>query len=209
MRGRSWRRPRTWFLPDAPDVLGELEAQGRVTVETIEAFDQWAGGDARAATNLHGLVQRADDARRQVMLSVRQSFMTPVSPEDLFELSEGLDTLARQAKDLVREADVLDMPPDEAMAAMSRDVLRGVREIVAAFPDLARAPDTAIAAADRAIDAHRDIEHVYRTAMSNLLQSADLREIGEKRELYRRYARLGEAIEHAAHRIWYSVVKEA
>ena len=34
-----------WFLPHDPDVLGVLIRQLEVTVEGMEAFARWAGGD--------------------------------------------------------------------------------------------------------------------------------------------------------------------
>jgi len=44
--------------------------------------------------------------------------------------------------------------------------------------------------------------------MSKLLIVEDAREVTGRRELYRRYARLGEALESVAERVWYSVVKK-
>jgi hypothetical protein len=44
--------------------------------------------------------------------------------------------------------------------------------------------------------------------MSALLQVNEIREVAGQRELYRRCARMGDAIEGVAHRIWYAVVKE-
>ncbi|HTT86097.1 MAG TPA: DUF47 family protein [Acidimicrobiales bacterium] len=199
----------SWLLPETPDVLGLLAEQGRVTIEGAEAFDRWASGHASEAERVRALEHTADDARHAVMAALRQAFTTPLEPEDLFELSERLDAVLNQVKDLVREAEVLAMDPDDAMAEMSHLVLAGVRELVAAIPDLARAPDTATAAADRAIHQHRGIERVYRRAMSGLLEATELREVAGKRELYRRYARIGDAIEHVANRIWYAVVKQA
>jgi hypothetical protein len=35
-----------------------------------------------------------------------------------------------------------------------------------------------------------------------------VREVAARRELYRRYARIGEALVRVAHRVWYLVVKE-
>ena len=205
---RRWPR-RMWLLPATPDVLGLLHRQGEITIEGVEAFDRWAAGDVSEARRVRAGEHAADDARRAVITAVRQSFTTPVGPEDLFELSERLDTIMNQAKDLVREAEVLAMVPDRAMADMSHLVLAGVRDLVAALPDLAKVPDAATAAADRAIHQHRKIERVYRQAMSGLLQSNQIREVGGRRELYRRYARIGDAIEHVANRIWYAVVKQA
>jgi hypothetical protein len=46
------------------------------------------------------------------------------------------------------------------MAEMSHLVQAGLRDLLAAFPDLAKVPDAATAAADRAIHQHRKIERV-------------------------------------------------
>ena len=34
-----------WFLPETPDVLGLLRGQLAVTIEGLDAFAAWAGGD--------------------------------------------------------------------------------------------------------------------------------------------------------------------
>jgi uncharacterized protein Yka (UPF0111/DUF47 family) len=208
-RSGGHRSPLSWFLPAAPDILGLLVEQVQVTVRGAEALDRWAAGDAAASSEIRALEHQADESRRAVVAAVRVAYMTPLEPEDLFELSERTDAVMNQVKDLVREAEVLAMAPDEAMVRMSHLVLAGVRELAAAFPELATSPDSATAAADRAIRAHRRIERVYRQAMSALLRTADVREVGGKRELYRRYARIGESIEHVSNRVWYAVVKRS
>jgi uncharacterized protein Yka (UPF0111/DUF47 family) len=198
-----------WFLPETPDVLGLLVRQGELTVEGFDAFDRWAGGDASEARHVRRIEHEADDARRSVVEALRQAFTTPVEPEDLFELSERLDRTLNLAKDLVREAEVLAIAPDPPMAEMSRLSATGVRHLVTALPKLAHERDQATQAADAAIHQQRLIERVYRRAMSGLLESDDLREVTARREVYRRYARLGDSIEHVANRIWYTVVKSA
>ena len=40
---------RGWFLPETPDVLGLLRDQVAVTIEGVDAFAAWAGGDTTAA----------------------------------------------------------------------------------------------------------------------------------------------------------------
>ncbi|HUJ67017.1 MAG TPA: DUF47 family protein [Acidimicrobiales bacterium] len=202
-------RWRQWFLRDSPDVLGLLVAQGRVTVEALESFDRWAAGDAGEARHVRALEHSGDTARRAVVAALRRAFMTPVEPEDLFELSELIDSILNQAKNIVREAEVLGMAPDEPMAAMSHLALVGMQQLVLALPNLSTRPDTATDAADVAIRQQRRMEREYRVAMSKLLEAHDLREVMGRRELYRRYARMGEGIEEVADRIWYTVVKRA
>lgn len=205
------RRPllRRWFLPAVPDLLGLLRRQGAITLAGLEAFDRWAGGDDEAAAELRTLEHAADAARRQVVASLRSAFSTPVEPEDIFELSERLDGVLNQAKDLVREAEVCSVAPDEAMAEMGHLVLAAVGDLTTAIAKLGSAHEAATLAADAAVSRQRTIERVYRRAMSDLLEHGDAREIGTRRELYRRYARIGEAIEQVADRIWYAVVKRA
>jgi uncharacterized protein Yka (UPF0111/DUF47 family) len=135
--------------------------------------------------------------------------VTPLEPEDLFALSRGIDRLVNQAKDTVREAEVMDCPPDAHLAAMATELASAVRSLDAAIAGLAPGARGTTAAADAAVKAARRIERVYRAAMAELLTVDDLRAVMARRELYRRGARLGDAVVDVAERILYAVVKEA
>jgi uncharacterized protein Yka (UPF0111/DUF47 family) len=197
-----------WFLPATPDVVGLLRRQLAVTVEGIDAFAAWAAGEDRAGATVLECEHRADEAKRELYRALREAFVTPLDPEDLFALSRGLDHVLDQAKDAVREAEVMACEPDAALAAMAAQVAAAVRELDGAVAALEpRAGATAHAEA--AIRAARRIEHVYRAAMGELLRVEDLREVMARRELYRRAARIGETVIDVAERVLYAVVKEA
>ncbi len=198
---------RRWFLPETPDLIGVLRHQGEVTVAGIDCFARWSRGEAVEEKAVRQAEHEADRVRRQLLNEITRVFVAPISPEDIFELSERLDVILNAAKNAVREADVLAMAPDAAMGDMGELVGRGVRELVSAFPHLGKEPGEATKAADAAIRQQRALERVYRRAMSALLDNPEIREIGGRRELYRRYARIGDAIEAVADRIWYAVVK--
>ena len=68
---------------------------------------------------------------------------------------------------------------------------------------------TATGPADAAIRSGRQVEHVYRRAMSALLTESDLRVVTGRRELYRRMSRIADLVNAVADRVWYAVVKEA
>ncbi len=199
---------RRWFLPETPDLLGLLAHQGDVTVRGMDALCAWSKGDFSQGAALHAIEHEGDLAAREVLIAVKHAFVTPISPEDIYEISERLDAVLNAAKNLVREAELVSMAPDPPMAEMADLVALGARDLVQAFPGLASDPDRATECADAAVRQERALEHVYRRAMSALLQIHDIREVAGRRELYRRYARMGEAIEGVAHRIWYAVVKE-
>jgi hypothetical protein len=190
-------------------VVALLITQGDVSVRAVASLSLWAHGELAQAQHVRALEHEADDARRAVLSALRRAFSTPIEPEDLFELSERLDAVVNQAKDLVREAEVLAMEPDSSMAAMADFVVVGVRELVSCFPLLAGNPDSATDAADRAIHQVRSIERSYRSAMSELLEVSDVRQLAGRRELYRRLARIADAVERVADRVWYAVVKRA
>ena len=200
---------RRWFLPETPDVLGLLSAQGIITVEGMEAFCAWAGGETAKEAEVRAKEHEADRARRALLVAVRSAFVTPLNPEDVYELSERLDNVLNGAKDLVREAELLDMDPDPPIAAIGARATSGVRHLVEAFKVLRDHPEQATDLADAAIKEQRGAERSYRRAMSALLEVDDVREIIGRRELYRRCARMSDAVEGVAHRIWYAVVKEA
>ena len=200
-------RRHPWFLPESPDVLGLLRKQIAVTIDGLDAFTAWAAGDAAAEATVRDCEHRADEARRELHHALRIAFVTPLEPEDLFALSRGIDRLINQAKDAVRESEVMACPPDPPMAAMAALVADATRELDTAIARLEPETTAASASADAAIKQARRLERVYRSAMADLLDVSDLREIMGRRELYRRGSRLGETLVEVAERVLYAVVK--
>ena len=104
------------------------------------------------------------------------------------------------------------MPPDAAVAGMAACVADGVRQLSEAFDRLGSTDngdgEAATDAADKAVKAQRQLERVYRQGMSALLEVSDLREVIGRRELYRRFARIGDDVTEVAERVWYAAVKE-
>jgi uncharacterized protein Yka (UPF0111/DUF47 family) len=203
--------PLHWLLPEAPDVLGMLRDQAAVTVEGMEALVAWANGSATAADDVRNCEHRADVCKRELREALTVSLMTPLEPEDLFELSKDLDDVMNHAKDTVREAEVMHVSADSAIAEMAGHLAGGARHLVEAFTALPgggdRAPAKATAAADAAVKSQRRLERAYRHAMSALVDVDDLREVTARREIYRRLARTSDELVEVAERVWYSVLK--
>lgn len=197
-----------WFLPETPDVLGTLATQADVTVEGIGAFAAWAAGDADQESVVRAREHEADRVRRQLQAQLRRAFSTPLDQEDLYSLSELLDAVMNAAKNLVREAEVLDLSPDGPVAAMAEELVAGMGHLRTGFGHLSHDGDTATTEADAALAAQRRMEKAYRQAMRDLLTAEDLREVVARRELYRRALEIGERMAAVAERVWYAVVKE-
>ncbi len=199
-----------WFLPQTPDVLGMLREQSEVTVEGMDALVAWAGGKPTAAERLLACEHRADKCKRELRRALSVSFTTPLEPEDLFELSRDLDEVLNHAKNAVREAEVMGIAADAATAEMAKELAEGTRQLATAFADLSHPGEPrATEAADLAVKSQRRVEHIYRTAMSALVNVDDLREVSARRELYRRLVRTSDHLAAVAERVWYSVLKES
>ena len=204
------RRGARWFLPDAPDVLGMLADQTRVTVDGMNAFAAWAAGDEARGREVRDAEHTADVCKVALADAVREAFTTPIDPEDLFELSRGLDEVMNGAKNAVREAEALGLTPDRAMADMAGFLAEGVVCLQRAFAGLGEGRRDADESAAAAVKAQRNLERVYRSAMSELLSAgADLPEVVGRQELYRRLTDISERILVVADRVGYSTVKEA
>jgi hypothetical protein len=199
-----------WFLPRTPDVLGALRAQTAVTVEGLDALAAWAAGDEAAAERVRECEHLADDRKRELRAALSEAFSTPLEPEDIFQLSTGLDRIMNSAKYIVREAEVLGRRPDPPMAELAEALAEGTRHLAEAFAALGDGGGpAATTAADAALDSQRGVERAYRAGMSALLELADLHEVAARRELYRRLARTSDGLIDVAERVWYSVLKES
>ncbi|MGZ4422778.1 MAG: DUF47 domain-containing protein [Gaiellaceae bacterium] len=199
-----------WFLPETPDVLGMLREQTVITMEGMEALIAWSVGEPGSADRLQECEHRADDRKRELRAALTLAFTTPLEPEDIFELSTELDRMLNSAKNTVREAEVMETGPDQAISEMAAELAEGVRDLSEAFEQLAAgARAAATDAADRAAKSQSRFEKVYRHSMSALVAVDDLREVAAKRELYRRLARTSDELREVAERVWYSVLKES
>ena len=150
-------RPRRWFLPDTPDVLGLLREQIALTTDGVDMLAAWASGEEISGNDFRVGEDRGEAARRNLVITLREAFITPIEPEDLFAMSRGFGWILDGAGDLVREADVLDADPDEGVAEMTKLLAACVRELDSAIGDLGSSGHRAMAAADRAIAMAREM----------------------------------------------------
>ena len=156
----------------------------------------------------------ADDAKRALRVALRDSFTTPIDAEDIYTLSERLDALLNGAKDLVREAEVMEAaarprpwPPwPRRSRSGSGTWPRPSRCSARTTTARASTPPTRPTPASSRPASSR---HTYRAAMSATLDLDDVRELAARRELYRRFTHLGDLLAQIGDRVWYAVIKES
>ena len=201
-----------WFLPESPDVIGMLQSQADITARGMAAFEAWAAGDTAKADEVRSAEHECDEVRRRLVSAVSEAFTTPLEPEDLFQLSRDLDKVINGAKNTVREAEAMEVPPDHATAEMTVLLSEGVEHLRTAFSFLdgsGKTVEPATEAADAAVKSQRSLERIYRQAAGDLLEFTDIRIVTARREFYRRISAISDDIVLVADRIWYSRVKES
>lgn len=200
------------LLPHNPDVLGMLSYQSEMTIAGLAALVEWAQGDADADAAVGDAEHEADVRKKALWKALREAFITPIGAEDIFVMSARLDAVLNGAKDLVREAGVLEAPPDSACEEMAKNLAEGAGVLFEAFEALRAGPKhfgRATEAADEAKRLARNVEKLYRAAMKVLLADDDLREVATRRELYRRLLSISVVLVEVSERVWYAAVKEA
>jgi len=130
-------KPARWFLPEQPDVVRLLRAQLAITIEGLDAYVEWAGGDEPAAQLVTDAEERGDAAKRSLLDELRAAFVLPLEPEDVFALSRSIDRILDLTCDLVAEAEVMDCRPDEGLAEMAQILAEGARRLDEAVATLA------------------------------------------------------------------------
>jgi uncharacterized protein Yka (UPF0111/DUF47 family) len=201
--------PRRWFLPETPDVIGILRAQLALTIEGADRLADWAGGAEVELAELREIEERGERARRDLLHSLRESFITPIEPEDLYSMSRSTGRMLDDMADLVGEAEVLRSSPDQGLADMTGLLAEALREIDRGVAKLGSSGTDATACADRAIESVRTMQNHYYRGMATTLDLDDRGERIARRELYRRCSRIGDTAVDVAERIVYSVVKES
>lgn len=202
-------RLRHWFLPETPDVLGQLRRQVAVTTEALDAFAAWAAGDAAAALTVRDAARRGDEARRELFGALRIAFVTPMEPEDMFALSRGVDRILDSTEGLIGESEAMACPPDARIVEMATLLGDALRQIDDAIARLAADGGDATEAAEEAIRSERRLAQAYHGGMADLLEVEDRSERIARRELYRGCARIGETVVDVAERVIYAVVKQS
>jgi uncharacterized protein Yka (UPF0111/DUF47 family) len=204
---RPWWRA---LISAAPDVVALLVVQGELSVAGMDAFSTWSHrGGQDMAEAVRSAQHQAYHARRELLAALQAALSTPVDQEDLYVLSERIDRVLTEARDTLREAEVLGYAPDSYTGKMSDRLAAGTRELVTGFGLLRNDPEEAGRRADAASDAVHHVGRDYREAMAALLEADDTRAIVAGQVLYRRYLDVANAIVAVADRLWFVVLRGA
>ncbi len=214
-------------FPKTPDFFGLLKDQSEQAVRGMEALVEYMGEGTRTLGKaVKRLESESDEMRDRSMEALNSAFSTPMDREDLFRAISTLDHLLGYAKSTVREMEVLRVSPDQHTLLMAEKLLEGTRALDEGYGLLAKETAAAESFAQAARSSERDIEKLYRKALSNLFDvESQMKELGQidgpsgpatlaqvvdifkRREIYRHLSNAGDRVAHAGESLHDIIVK--
>ena len=156
----------------------------------------------------------ADEMRRILMDELNRTFVTPIDPEDLSQLSRDLDEVMDYAWSAVNEMDILDVQPNQYLVQMSELIRDGADELRLAVARLNMHQKVATEHAIRAQAISNMMEELYAKALSDLfdekkkkLDTKTVINMMKLRESYRHMFHAGRSVSQAGNTIGDIVVK--
>jgi uncharacterized protein len=186
--------------------LERLQQQSELVLLGTAALVQYMREPNRKnAARVRIYERKADDVRRDLIIELNQTFVTPIDREDLFALSRSIDDILDYAYATIFEVDVLDVSPNPHIQTMVSMVHVGATEIYHATTYLEQQPQRASEYVMRAKSLENHMENLYTQAVADLFQNPqDLKEVIDMikmRELYRHLFHAMQSVDKAADNI--------
>lgn len=180
-----------------------LNNQASIVVNGTAALVEYMNEPTKENSALvRNFERQADEARRELIVELKRTFVTPIDREDLFALSRAIDDVMDYAYATTNELDILNVRPNTYLRSMARLLHQSAEEIEKSMEALAHHPEQAEAHAVevRAIDNRMD--KLYAKALAELFTNPrDLNEVVNMmklREVYRQMYHALESTEQAA-----------
>lgn len=164
-------------------------------------------GSPELSDEIDGLELQGDDLITALTTALRDTFVTPIDRQDVYNLGEAIDDMLDYINNAAREIKVFGVLPTAEMKDMARIILGAVQEINIAVVNLQSDPQKAWDCARHAQDAQNEVEDCYRSALVELFKGTNIGEIFKTREIYRYLSNCADRVDDTGRLIGKIVVK--
>jgi hypothetical protein len=165
-------------------------------------------GDARLSDQVHEIENRGDNTVREMIDALQDTFVTPIDRQDLYGLSEAMDTMLDYLNNAARELKLFALGATPEMAEMGKILSDATNNILDAVAALQKEPKQAVDSARAAMHAEHRIEDIYRRTIAVLFDDPDLPSALKRREIYRHLSNSADRAEAIGRLIRKIVVKQ-
>jgi len=164
-------------------------------------------GDARLSDQVHVIENRGDEALREMIEALQDTFVTPIDRQDLYTLSEAIDDMLDYLNNAARELKLFAIGATPEMVEMVTILSGAANDILDAVTRLPTDAQSAIKSARAAIHTEHLVEDVYRRTIAVLFDDPDLPTALKRREIYRHLSNSADRAEAIGRLIRKIVVK--
>src|SRR4051812_47905348 len=202
-----------WFqrlLPRTGDFFGMFEAHAATLIGAAEALNKLADGGPGHKDNIaevHRFEHQADDIIRQVLRTVRRTFLTPFDRGAITSLIGAMDDAVDEVQATARAIDTYDLssftPEMKQMVAMIAEQSSLASEAMPLLRDISSNGARLHAITEKIVRLEGDADEAHAAGLKKAFQehSGEPMQFIVAREIYKHLERITDAIEDVANEI--------
>lgn len=179
------------------DLLAAQAASARSAAELCRDAVGDKGDAARSRQEVARVEHEGDEHRRQLIVELSRSLVTPIDREDMFRLSRSIDDVVDNLRDFAREWDLYGVGGAAPLHAVLVAVVEVIGHLESAIDGIRQRPTTISEPVLAAKKAGNLVRYLYQDALAQLFAGDLDMDVFRQRELLRRLdvvgLRLGEA----------------
>jgi uncharacterized protein len=197
------------FMPAREDRFSLLLQQhADILIRVAKELNKYMReGTVSLSDEIDQLEKQADGLLVQLTDALRDTFVTPIDRQDIYNLGEGIDDMIDYLNNAAREIKLFEVSPTKQMCDIAAILQRAAESIDAAVCMLQKNPPEAWERARDAQHAENEVEDIYRAALAELFNGSNVPLIFKLREVYRHLSNSADQAEAVGRLIGKIVVK--
>ncbi len=166
-----------------PDFYEMLIGQCDSLIQVLDALEDYlADNRPDQATKVRDLVDKGHDLAQSHLDALHRTFVTPIDREDIYAVITGIDHVFDYVATSVREIELLDIPGDRWMQKMILQLQEGATALGNGFRLFRTDPAAGGEQGEGARLAERNVEELYRQALSDMFGGKALEELRNREQ---------------------------
>ncbi|MCL4319224.1 MAG: DUF47 family protein [Firmicutes bacterium] len=201
------------FVPSQQAFYDLLAGQMEVAKDITDVLQRYISTTVAAersllASKASELEHEGDRRRKSLMDRLEKTFVTPIDREDLNDLSRAIDDIVDYNENTIKEIAIYQIQIDESIREMVETMQQAVAHLTEAITQLSSDLHRANQEALTTKSMENKMEGIYRRAIAQLTDEADIHYIIKVREVYRHLSNAADRADGAADVINSIVVKQ-
>ncbi len=196
------------LIPKERNFFKMLNDQAKKAEEGVEAFEKFLESNSTEDfKKVLKVEDEGDELRRNTMINLAATFVTPVDRDDISNISKQLDDILDELQTATERMNIYKIKGDGHCKRMANLVRKAVQSISKAIVHFKENKETAMQDVFEAKTYNKEAKEEYNQALENLYGGQLSMEVIKMREIYRHIRDCGKATAKTANCIMETIVK--